>query len=889
MATTTNPIVTTKTTQNSKGTITTTVTQSTSTITNTTTVDQILGKAVTDVSYIPYMRKSDIAYVAYSMRPSREVWHFFGGKNVQQFIQKMNVIELDRKVSFKDFISGPRETANFLGSNTVVFLGENDSNGNTRLYVGEIDNPKTNVHVGNTIIGLVSGVVGNVVSYQHHSGYVGASSNLSYIYLSGDADRVTNNVYVGNTITFVTGPAAGQSSNIISYNAASQLAKVSPAFKTAIGNKSNAIYSIGDYRQPYSDNTVQGTYTTAKGFDLGVFHVPDPSANATYRWLTGDQLFRVIDNPRNDLNDYTTRADYNFVSNGLDVSTTQLVNRTISTNNITTITDSISNTFSAFPPPPPVVNPPVYPPNHGNHNNSSTNGGQNAGGHPTSLDPIAESFSIDSGLYPSGVFVASLTLFFKNKDANLPIQVQLRPMAGSLPSSSEILPGAVVLLQPEDVITTDTPSTANLASGTTFTFPSPVYLYPGQSYAFVVLTDSQNYDIYCAELGQTILGTNRIVSQQPFLGSMFKSQNASTYTPIQNDDIMFVMKKCVFSPNGSVTFNEYKKVNPTQTGNTLVDLVQVHSDTAQLPDTSVSFAFRATSSSNNALDPIYTSFLPEKNYLLDSQKIIYGEDIPTNSFYLQIAMATINEDVSPIIFKNRQQVVAITEQINNLSLTNAYVIVQNTGSGYYSSNTSLTFTANTGYGANGYIVANTNGGIDAVIMDSPGYGYSDDVSVTITSPSGTGGQITVLTETSISGGPAAFRYISETVTLQDGYDGGDLRVFLTAIKPSAASIDVYYKVRNSLDPVSIDDQSWVRMQQVTAAEFVSVNLNDPISYQYSPSVSSNNVTYSSTSGATYKTFNQFKIKIVGSSTGTTAEDIPSIQDMTAYALVADVY
>ena len=38
----------------------------------------------------------------------------------------------------------------------------------------------------------------------------------------------------------------------------------------------------------------------------------------------------------------------------------------------------------------------------------------------------------------------------------------------------------------------------------------------------------------------------RIVSQQPYLGSLFKSQNGSTWTPSQFEDLKFLMNKCEF-------------------------------------------------------------------------------------------------------------------------------------------------------------------------------------------------------------------------------------------------------------------------------------------------------------------------------------------------------
>jgi hypothetical protein len=65
---------------------------------------------------------------------------------------------------------------------------------------------------------------------------------------------------------------------------------------------------------------------------------------------------------------------------------------------------------------------------------------------------------------------------------------------------------------------------------TTFTLPAPVHLMPGQEYALVVRSDSDAYTVYTAELGASIIGSDAKVGKQPYAGSFFKSQNASTWT-----------------------------------------------------------------------------------------------------------------------------------------------------------------------------------------------------------------------------------------------------------------------------------------------------------------------------------------------------------------------
>ena len=48
-----------------------------------------------------------------------------------------------------------------------------------------------------------------------------------------------------------------------------------------------------------------------------------------------------------------------------------------------------------------------------------------------------------------------------------------------------------------------------------------------------------------------------IVTEQPLLGSLFKSQNGSTWTPSQYEDLKFELHRCKFVKNGDISlFNQ---------------------------------------------------------------------------------------------------------------------------------------------------------------------------------------------------------------------------------------------------------------------------------------------------------------------------------------------
>jgi hypothetical protein len=144
-------------------------------------------------------------------------------------------------------------------------------------------------------------------------------------------------------------------------------------------------------------------------------------------------------------------------------------------------------------------------------------------------------------------------------------------------------------------------------------------------------------------------------------------------------------------------------------------------------------------------------------------------------------------------------------------------------------------------------------------------------------------------EDSTSNGNAIARYIQKTVTLADGQDAEDLKVFLTAYKPSTATVGVYVKLLNGEDGQDMTDKPWISMTQVTSATVVSdsENTNDFREFEYSIPTSyltgsSNEVQYTDSNGVTYTGFKRFKVKMVLLSS--TPSRVPRIKDFRAIAL-----
>jgi hypothetical protein len=167
------------------------------------------------------------------------------------------------------------------------------------------------------------------------------------------------------------------------------------------------------------------------------------------------------------------------------------------------------------------------------------------------VDPLAQSFFVDNS---GGCFITSVDIYFASKDASIPVSLEIREMVNGYPGK-KIVPFSKVVLKPSDVkisgstVTVDGANVASFNTPTRFTFKSPVYLMENTEYCFVLLSDSNKYNVWISHLGDKIPGTTRYISEQPYAGSMFKSQNASTWTAEQMEDIKFTINRAKFNTN----------------------------------------------------------------------------------------------------------------------------------------------------------------------------------------------------------------------------------------------------------------------------------------------------------------------------------------------------
>lgn len=262
----------------------------------------------------------------------------------------------------------------------------------------------------------------------------------------------------------------------------------------------------------------QPLITNFEGAVFLLFNIPNTEA---IRFRTGTREFKMIDNAVAD-GDFTSRARANYHAEGVletrqqtvhAVRNAELVEEQLSQNRVIVQTSERVVADTGW------------------------------------YDPLAQTFLIEQR---GGAFLSKVDVFFASKDPVIPVTLEIREVVNGYPGK-RVLPFSRVTLRPNQVnlstnfVSLDGVSTPSYDTPTTFKFPSPVFVQEFTEYAIVLSSDSNNYRVWISEVGDSIPGSSRTISEQPYLGSLFKSQNASTWTADQMQDLKFTLYRCKFN------------------------------------------------------------------------------------------------------------------------------------------------------------------------------------------------------------------------------------------------------------------------------------------------------------------------------------------------------
>lgn len=158
-------------------------------------------------------------------------------------------------------------------------------------------------------------------------------------------------------------------------------------------------------------------------------------------------------------------------------------------------------------------------------------------------DPLAQSFVFDRD-----TVLTKVGIYFQEKDASKNILFQIRNMVNGYP-------GTIVydeeIISAEDVLVS-----ADASAVTEVVLSQPVYCKADTQYCFTILSDSNQYVMWTATLGETDISRRIAMTSQPYpQGVMFSSSNAQTWTAHQTTDLKFDLYAASYKEKGIIVFN----------------------------------------------------------------------------------------------------------------------------------------------------------------------------------------------------------------------------------------------------------------------------------------------------------------------------------------------
>ena len=263
------------------------------------------------------------------------------------------------------------------------------------------------------------------------------------------------------------------------------------------------------------------------------------------------------------------------------------------------------------------------------------------------VDPLAQSFQFDKD-----TILVKVGLFFSIKDSSKNCLLQIRNMVNGFPGTDVY---DEVVIKAANVKTSTNGNTE-----TVVTLSRPVYCQANTQYCFVVLSDSNAYEMWVATIGEKNISTQSNVVSQPYgAGLMFSSSNAMTWTEHQTSDVKFKLYSAKFTGTGNLVYN-------TATFPVNVSRALIAAQSTDFKNDGIVWYYK-TSGTNLASDD---DWMPIETY----EDHEFGKNIKSIQFKAELT-ATANGTTCPILengaiairgFANKSEGLYVSRAVDNL-------------------------------------------------------------------------------------------------------------------------------------------------------------------------------------------------------------------------------
>jgi hypothetical protein len=441
---------------------------------------------------------------------------------------------------------------------------------------------------------------------------------------------------------------------------------------------------------------------------------------------------------------------------------------------------------------------------------------------------LAQAFSVANPGEATGVYLTKIGLFFKKKGNASSIRVSLLEMKNGFPDRNSVLPNSVVVLNSDAVdVSTDA------SNETLFEFSQPIFLDATKQYCFAIQSPSPDFTIWGATRGERDVATDKIVNNNPLTESAFYSESNAEYSELPSQDIKFVLYRAKFNTTNTGIANlrnkeniEYLKISKAGVVENLIGystdkICNLFTPTVEkgkfvdlFKSTDDSYVLLVETNSGN-------TFTAGEDIVLYRETIIDGVTFRTD-LLSGVVDSILNYEYHSVFPRLNIDKKTGTEVAFSLKGAVADGDSYSLESGY---NTVITEYAERVFpDKSRYMLSYSS---ENSILSDPSIQLRTELSTTneyvapiIRFDSSHLALLTNIvnndtTNENTRDGLANAKYISRIVTLADGMDAEDIKVYVDAYKPKNTEVHVYGKFQNAEDFSNFDTLDWIELTQVT--------------------------------------------------------------------------
>lgn len=547
---------------------------------------------------------------------------------------------------------------------------------------------------------------------------------------------------------------------------------------------------------------------------------------------------------------------------------------------------------------------------------------------------IAQAFTVPTPSDVAGAYITKVGIYFKSKADLSQVKVFVAEVVNDVPDPTKVIPGTLVYKKSSDITISPT-----AASETVFVFEKPVFLGSTKQYAICLQTPAKDFGIWGAAKGDIDILTGKNLGSNPMLGRLYYRENNGSFSVVENEDMKFNLYRAKFdtTQTGTAVLRakekyEYILLKSFQTGKT-----------RSLLPTGLEKIYKQTPSGWSYLGDFVSMHRVND---IDNEKYLVIVD---NKSTIVSGVPTVPVAADDVIKIIREEFTAANTQTGVNAGNTAGTFVTNFSKvetefldgevesiqdyEYHSLLPRLDIDLKSGSTVNFALKSTKKSGTtytkDLIGQDvSPSFEkpFSDESrwlpsrsrsgvnfnSVELTATLAAENEFCapiislnnsrallitniINSETDISTteltpqGNSNARYVTKTITLAEGMDAEDIKVFVSAYKPPRTNVLVYARFQNAEDnSASFLDNNWIQLEQVTNDSLYSNSRNPDDFKEYEYQLSDINkvdgVLQYTSNGIVYNGYKRYSIKIVLVADSEYEFNPPKITDLKVIAL-----